>query len=635
MTKQPKLYSLRQSRHILHSCYGRYKKRAKHLPPEALADVESNLAILDQAVINGDAATADPVAHHLEAFEQQYFKKTYLEYAKELVFALIFALIIATVVRQMWFELYEIPTGSMRPTFKEEDHLTVSKLAFGINFPLKTEHLYFDPDLVQRTSIYIFSGDNLPLPDVDTTYFLVLPYKKRYIKRSIGKPGDSLYFYGGQIYGVDKDANPINELLNSPWMDHLEHIPFMSFRGEMSFPSNNQIMFKQMNLPAGRMVLSAAGALNGEVYNGKEWIKDQPDAQKTPHDTIKTYSDIYGMRNFAMARLLTKQQLKELPYLDGKGLDDAPLYAELQHTPSMTYPKPFFQRTAHGINVALVPNTAVIPMKMQHLDTLMDNMYTARFVVKDQRGARYDAANGPHYDSRSPLFPGVPDGTYEFYFGKAYKIDWGGIAFELAKDHPLYNRSPENIQRLYNLGIELNTAFAPQAGNQTLFPHRYAYFRDHNLYMLGSPVFKSDDPILKAFNENESEKEKHGSANRPYIAFKDYGPPLKEDGSYDTDFIRTFGVTLPEKQYLALGDNHAMSADSRIFGFVPEANLQGAPSLIIWPPGNRLGFPAQKPYPIINTPRLIVWGIAALILIIWGLIHYRHMHRPVFKKIKG
>jgi len=60
-----------------------------------------------------------------------------------------------------------------------------------------------------------------------------------------------------------------------------------------------------------------------------------------------------------------------------------------------------------------------------------------------------------------------------------------------------------------------------------------------------------------------------------------------------------------------------MSADSRVFGFVPEGNLEGAPSVILWPPGERWGMPPQTAYPLLNTPRLIIWGIAALIFAVW------------------
>ena len=192
----PRPYSLRKSRHIMKWVYSWYKKKAKKLPAAQLSTLESDMSALDEALLAKQRDEASQIARRLEKFGNVHCKKSFFEYTWELVVALIFALIIATVVRQMWFELYEIPTGSMRPTFREQDHLTVTKTAFGLNFPLKTEHLYFDPSLVERTGVVIWSGDGLPLRDVDTTYFGIFPYKKRYIKRMIGKPGDALYFYG-------------------------------------------------------------------------------------------------------------------------------------------------------------------------------------------------------------------------------------------------------------------------------------------------------------------------------------------------------------------------------------------------------------------------------------------------------
>ena len=76
-----------------------------------------------------------------------------------------------------------------------------------------------------------------------------------------------------------------------------------------------------------------------------------------------------------------------------------------------------------------------------------------------------------------------------------------------------------------------------------------------------------------------------------------------------------------------------MSLDSRVFGFVPQQNLQGAPSLIIWPPGDRWGPPEQKPYPIFTLPRLIVWTFVGIITLIWYFFHRRSLRKPLFKKI--
>lgn len=630
-TNSSKPYKLSKSRHIMHSSYAWYKKRGDKLSQEVRTGFENDLQELDRALLASDREKADITARKLEIFCEDHFKKSFFDYSWELVIALVLALAIATLVRQVWFELYEIPTGSMRPTFKEQDHLTVSKLTFGLNTPLQTDHLYFDPNAVQRTSVLIFSGDGIPYIDSYTRYFWVIPYKKRYIKRAIGKPGDSIYFYGGKIYAVDQDGNPISDFLTAPWMQDLEHVPFLSFEGTMSNAGNN-ILFNQMNLPKGRLSLSRAGTPTGEIYNGKEWVKDQPTAQNSAHDKIKTYSDLMGLRNYAMARLLTKQQLQQYPEIDTQELEDGILYLELHHNPSLTYPAVKFQREGRGFGVTVPAYTTIIPLQQQHLDALLDHMYTARFVVQDGRARRYDLVN-EHFSASSPNFAGVPDGTYEFYFGKASKVGWGGITSVLPNDHPLYSRTPVNIQKLFNLGIAMDTAYMPSANYQGHLPQRYAYFRNGDLYLLGAPILKKDDPALIAFEQREQKRVQQASAARPYVAFKDYGPPLKENGAYDIDFIRTFGVTVPDRHYLVLGDNHAMSSDSRVFGFVPENNIQGAPSLIIWPPGERLGPPAQKPYAIFTWTRMLVYFVALIIAAIWYALHRRRLRRPIFVKL--
>lgn len=630
-----KFYSLHKSRNILKYSYKWYKKKGKSLNSDQLNELENDLEKLDQAVLRKDRKEADFFARKIEDFGKVRFKKSFFEYSSEIIIAVVFALLIALLVRQVWFEPYEIPTGSMRPTFKEQDHVTVTKTAFGINFPMKTEHLYFDPNLVQRTSMIIFSGDQLPLSDTDSKIFWIIPYKKRYIKRCAGKPGDVLYFYGGKIYGIDRENNLISEFLDSPWLEKIENIPFLNFEGKIVYTKPHEFRLYQMNQPVGRFSFSQDGEiLNGEIFNGKEWVKDRPVAQKFPqHKEIQTYSDLWGIRNYAMTRILSKEEIKKYTDIELKDLEDAQLYLELRHHPSLTYPKPLLLREKRGGTIPfLIPLKSVIPLQERHLDALMSNMYTARFVVKNGYATRY-SEEGTHFSSNNPHFSNIPDGTYEFYYGKAYQVGWGAITYELPKEHPLYSRNPEHIQKLYNLGIEMDTAFQPHSFMQYYYPHRYGYFRDGDLYLLGAPIFKKGDPLLTDFLKREMNKEKSSTVQQPYIGFKDYGPPLK-NGKVDHEFIRQFGLKIPEQNYLALGDNHAMSADSRVFGFVPQANLQGAPCYIVWPPGNRWGAPPQKPYPMFNVPRLIIWGIVLFIALSWFLIHRRKIQQPLFKKVQ-
>ncbi len=547
-------------------------------------------------------------------------KRSLVRYFTEVALAIAVALSIATVIRQMWFEPYKIPSGSMRPTFREQDHLLVSKTAFSLNIPLQTKHFLFEPENVKRGGVVVWTGDNVDLPDTDATYFWLFPGKKRYIKRLMGKPGDSLYFYGGKVYGIDKEGNDISPEYQASYFQGLEYIPFLNFRGrdvisKMENTQLTQVHFKQMNQALGRLTFLGPQPLKGEVFNGQDWVKDDPAAQKKSHDTIKTYSDFFGIRNFAMARLLTKEQLKSLLNIDPATLDEGLLYLELMHAPSLSYPRP----TTH--NQLVGTQSSVISLQCEHLNALMDTLYTDRFIVKDGRATSYRGEDQTPLKYRPP-FSDVPDGTYEFYYGKGYEVDSTGWLRVLPADHPLYSHALDNIQRLFNYGIEPHLAFEPRLGN-ALFPNRYAYFREGSLHLMGGPVFLNGDPLLANFVKKELDKQANSSDSAPYIAFHDFGPPLQADGSIDQQFLRTFGVQLPEGHYLVLGDNHAVSQDSRYFGFLPADNLQGEPLFIFWPPGNRWGFPSQAEYPWITTPSVIAWSIALLAWLINTLYRRR------------
>ena len=624
-----KFYTLTHSKKILRWGFDWYKKKGNTLAPRERDHLEKTLEDLDQAILAKDKESSTLKAKELENFGQEKFNKSPFDYIKEVLGAILIALLVATLVRQMWFELYEIPTGSMRPTFKEQDHLTVSKTAFGINYPLKTKHLYFDPDLVNRTGIVIWSGDGVDLPDVDTTYFGIIPYKKRFVKRLIGKPGDSLYFYGGKIYGIDKHNQPIKELLEAPWLDKIEYIPFITFQGKPTSNAPGEVVFQQMNLPVGKLTFNQAGRMSGQIYDNKQWLKEN---FSPGYNKIKgSYTDFMGMGNFAMARLLTKKELEKFDNYGYTDLEEGVLYLQLNHHPNLNNPPPTFPIEGGVRNILLTPQVSIIPLKQKHLDAIMENLYTARFVVKDGVARRYSAEKQP-FTKDSPSFPGIPDGRYEFYYGKGSYIGWGAIAYDLPSDHPLYQKTPANVQKLFNLGIEFNKLFEPKNSNQVYFPHRYAYFRDGDLYLMGAPILKKDDPTLKSFLEKEAQKEKNSTLQKPYMAFKDYGPPL-QNGKFNSDLIKAFGVKVPDHHYLVLGDNHAMSADSRVFGFVPQENLEGVPSLIIWPPGPRLGSPPQYPYQLFALPRLIIWGIVLVLLGIWYAIHQYRLNQPVYRKI--
>ena len=572
------MITTRKAKLLLRDAVKWYHKKGDTLSERNRAHIEQLMESLDEAIHNKEKAKIKELTPKLKAFLNEHKKTGVILWAFELAVALVIALIIAIAIRQMWFELMVIPTGSMRPSFQENDHLTVSKATYGINYPLLPGHFYFDPDLIERTSAIIWSGDDLPqLVDSDSTFFGLFPYKKRYIKRLIGKPGDTLYFYGGKIYGIDKDGRELNELQESQVMQQLEHIPYTYFQDNLK-QVNQSYIFYHFNQKVGKSTPSIWGRPKIEVWDGEKWVNDQSPSSPS-------YGDWFGIKHFGKVRLTESDN------------DNETLALEIYHHPTA---EQNFQKST-------------IPLNKEHLDRIMDTLYTARFEVVDGRAMRY----GSNMYASPNSFADVPDGVYEFYYGKAYRIGIKGWKEELPEDHPLYARTPKNILRLFNDGIDFHPRVRDslQVSEQNM-PTRFAYFRDGDLYLMGSPILKKDDPTLEAFVEKEEEKD------APFI---DHGPPTSDE-------ILKYGVKVPDTHYLVLGDNHAMSLDSRSFGFVPEGNLRGTPSVLIWPPSPRWGPVNHPDSKVFTTSRLIVWAIAAAFLLTYLIYKRRSLQYPIFKK---
>lgn len=617
--KVSSLYTLNKMKRVLRHSYRLYRRKAKHLDPKSKEKIESQLTGLRLAILQKEAPIAARIGEQLLVSASLLMPKTMFDKVRDFICAIAFALIVAVVIRTMWFEPYTIPTGSMRPTLKEGDFLVVSKTDYGVNVPLRPAHFYFDPSLVKRGGICVFSGENMDIEDADTTYFYLFPGKKLFVKRLIAKPGDSLYFYGGKIYGIDAQGKELAELRNSHWAQSLEHIPFIRFEGKAD-PSNlrqgifHNTTFSQMNQPVAKLSTSPIGTITGELLPA---LGKSAPAQ---------YSDLWGIKNYAMARLLTPDQARE--FYPNADLDPGILYLELAHHPSLQGAQLIRDgqgriRPDFGLSISLLPLTT------EHIQTIANHMTTCRFVVKNGVAYRYGMNLKDLSDtSYFPRLPDVPDGTYEIQDGKAYYVHFGAATTELPSTHPLYRDDPSRIQLLYNLGIEFLNHYAPAKQNR-IHPSRYAYFRNQDLYLLNAPILKKDDPNLVLFLKKEYQKQSISTSVRPYAPFEDTGAPLGPDGKIDTDFIRKHGLTIPEKKYLALGDNHAMSADSRHFGFVPENNLRGGPSVIFWPWGSRWGRLPQAVYAHLTFPNLFVWTTAALVALGSSWYLRRRLNAPL------
>lgn len=612
-TKGPKIYSLRKCKKILYNVYRRYRKKQKKLSGDTQQMFERDLKALQQAIWDKNQEQASNLAQSLEKEAKIHASKNLFDHIIELIGALVFALVVALFVRQMWFEFYVIPSGSMRPTLKEEDMLVVSKTDYGINTPMRTSHFYFDPSLVKRGDIVVFSAANMDITNSDETYFYVIPGKKQLVKRMIGKPGDTLYFYGGQIYGIDVNGNPIQEFQTAPWFTDIEHIPFLYFHGKEDFPRAPQngiyfpVIIYQMNEAVAKLSMGSDGKPIGEML---------PQSNKRNAPLFGDFGDLWGFKNYAMVRMLSANQLQVLTKGVIKPTEGAVMYLEFLHNPSVLSPKMMFDGF-NRMKPSLRYEKSYMPIDKKHLESILDNMVTCRFVVK--KGVAHRLEANESYAQFFPRMPHIPDGTYEFDRGTAYKVRFGGILEKLPKDHPLYSTDPEHIQLLYNIGMDFDTHYSPSHQLESDYPTRYAYFRDQHLYIMGAPIFHNKDPNLQQMIDAEKDKQ---SLFAKYPPFVDLGPPVLTDGTLDKEMILKYGIRVPPKGYLVLGDNHAMSGDSRVFGFVPQDNIRGAAELIFWPPGPRFGKLFQPYFSVFIFSRIVIW-IAALICICIG-VYFAH-----------
>jgi len=453
------IYSLGKSKKVLKAATRLYRQKEKRLDAIDKEQLQALLSALQAAILQKDYEMAERTSKQLEEVSKRFMPKSIWDKTRDFAGGILFALIVAIAIRQMWFEFYSIPTGSMRPTLKEGDYLVVSKTDFGINTPLRSGHFYFDSHLVERGAIVIFTGENMDMPDNDTMYFYVVPGKKQYIKRLIGKPGDTLYFYGGEIYGVNERGRELTELRDPKYFQELEHIPFIRFEGKVETPESatrgiyQTAFIYQMNEAVAKLSLNSMGTINGEMISEPK---------------LRTYSDLWGFKNYAMSRILTSAQVKQL-YPNGlTDLEPGLLYLDMQHHPSLQGGK--LTRDEMGrFRPSLGTSTSILPLTQIHLDQILAHMTTCRFEVKDGRVYRFGSGHeGAQY---RPELPGVPNGTYEMQNGVAREVLLGGIAKELDPSHPLLSHNPQQIQTLYNFGFEWSNYYEPSAHSP--FPSRY------------------------------------------------------------------------------------------------------------------------------------------------------------------
>jgi len=106
----------------------------------------------------------------------------------------------------MFFVVFKIPSGSMRMTFVEGDHLFVNKFLYGVPIPL-TEKKIFPFKKVSYADIVIF---RFPAKDKTSTH-----YGKDFIKRVVGVGGDTIEIRNKVVYRN-------GQALDEPYKRHVD-----------------------------------------------------------------------------------------------------------------------------------------------------------------------------------------------------------------------------------------------------------------------------------------------------------------------------------------------------------------------------------------------------------------------------
>lgn len=104
---------------------------------------------------------------------------------REWVEAFVVAFVLAMFIRTFFFQAFRIPSGSMRMTLLEGDHLLVNKLAYGPKVPLSQKRLpgFSHP---QRGDVIVFIFPEDP--------------KRDFIKRLVAVGGETVEIKHGDIF---------------------------------------------------------------------------------------------------------------------------------------------------------------------------------------------------------------------------------------------------------------------------------------------------------------------------------------------------------------------------------------------------------------------------------------------------
>lgn len=130
------------------------------------------------------------------------------------------AFILASIVMYCFIQAFKIPSGSMRYTLVEGDHLFVNKMKYGIKIPF-TDKRIFKLNEIKRGDIIVF---RFPSENPNDYHCGGNQYGKDFVKRVIGLPGETVEIKNGIPY---INGLPIGEEKYAVYSD-IKRIPKIS-----------------------------------------------------------------------------------------------------------------------------------------------------------------------------------------------------------------------------------------------------------------------------------------------------------------------------------------------------------------------------------------------------------------------
>lgn len=148
------------------------------------------------------SSPAPPEAQAADAARQSG-KSIVREYAE----AIVVAMLLAFAIRVFVVQAFKIPSGSMIPTLLIGDHILVSKLSYGVQWPTDCKLQWNLPPVNCYTSTNVMPFGKPQRGDVIVFRFPE-DEEKDFIKRIVGTPGDTVQIRNKQVI---VNGEPLND----------------------------------------------------------------------------------------------------------------------------------------------------------------------------------------------------------------------------------------------------------------------------------------------------------------------------------------------------------------------------------------------------------------------------------------